>query len=135
MAHIDIEKDHQLGRDEARKRLREMENKLKERYGVSLAWRGDEADVKATGVTGTINIEENKVAINLTLGLMVRPLAGRIREAMERHQVTLVVPEIGARRDPTYEFDGPIDGLVKEVLRVGLMVSGRLRVPAKVRLG
>jgi putative polyhydroxyalkanoate system protein len=84
MSDIDIEREHKLGREEARKRLNEMEEKLKERYGVKLAWRGDGADVKGTGVTGTIAIADAKVSINLKLGLLVKPLSSKIREAMER---------------------------------------------------
>jgi len=84
MADINIERNHELGEDEIRKRLTEMEAKLKERYGVNLAWRGKQADVKGTGVSGTISIEPSKIAINLKLGLMMKPLSGKIREAMEK---------------------------------------------------
>jgi putative polyhydroxyalkanoate system protein len=85
MAEINIERNHELGLDELRKRLDSMEAKLKERYGVKLAWRGaHEAEVKGTGVSGTISLGDKRVAVNLKLGLMVRPLAGKIREAMEK---------------------------------------------------
>lgn len=84
MADIDIERNHELSEDELRKRLTAMETKLSERYGVKLAWRGNAADVKGTGVTGTIAIEKQRIAINLKLGLMMKPLSGKIREAMEK---------------------------------------------------
>ena len=84
MANIDIERTHTLGLDEVRKRVAQMEEKLKDRYGVRLSWRGDEADVKASGVTGTLSIAEAKVSINLKLGLMMKPLAGKLRESMEK---------------------------------------------------
>lgn len=84
MANIDIERTHALGLEEVRKRVSSMEDKLKERYGVRLTWRGDEAEVKASGVAGTIAIADAKVSINLKLGLMMKPLAGKIREAMEK---------------------------------------------------
>lgn len=84
MSEINIERNHELGRVEARRRLLEMEEKLKERYGVKLSWNGDLAEVKGTGVTGSIDISEANIAIKLKLGLMVRPLAGKIREVMEK---------------------------------------------------
>lgn len=84
MADIDIQRNHELSEEEVRKRLTDMEAKLSERYGVKLAWRGNAADVKGTGVSGTIAIEKQKIAINLKLGLMMKPLSGKIREAMEK---------------------------------------------------
>ena len=84
MSEINIERNHKLGQQEIKRRLAEMETKLKERYGVQVAWRGNEADVKGTGVTGTIALSETHVAVKLKLGLMVRPLAGKIREQMEK---------------------------------------------------
>ena len=84
MSEINIERSHTLGLSEARRRLSDMEGKLKERYGVKLTWKGDEAEVKGTGVSGTVALAEKSVSINLKLGLMVRPLAGKIRETMER---------------------------------------------------
>jgi putative polyhydroxyalkanoate system protein len=84
VADIDIEREHKLGRDEVRRRLGDMEDKLKERYGVRLAWAGDEADVKGTGVSGKLSVDDGKIAIRLKLGLMVKPLQGKIREAMEK---------------------------------------------------
>ena len=84
MSEINFERDHALGREEVRRRFAEVEQKLNERYGVKLAWHGDAADVKGSGVTGTIEVTDSKVNIRLKLGLMVRPLAGKIREAMEK---------------------------------------------------
>ena len=84
MSEINFERDHALSREEVRRRFAEVEQKLNERYGVKLAWRGDTADVKGSGVTGTIEVTDAKVSIRLKLGLMVRPLAGKIREAMEK---------------------------------------------------
>jgi putative polyhydroxyalkanoate system protein len=84
MADIDIERNHELGEEELRKRLSEMEAKLKEKYGVKIAWRGNQADIKGTGVSGTIALAQSKIAINLKLGLMMKPMTGKIREAMEK---------------------------------------------------
>lgn len=84
MSEIKIERNHELGEAEAKKRVLEMEQKLKEKYGVSLAWSGNTAQVKGSGVSGTIAVEEQKVAVAIKLGLMLRPLAGKIREGLER---------------------------------------------------
>jgi putative polyhydroxyalkanoate system protein len=86
MSEIKITREHALGRDEARRRVNAMEVKLRDKYGVKLQWTGDSAEFKGTGVTGTLSVEENAVAVNLKLGLLMKPMAGKIREAME-HQL------------------------------------------------
>lgn len=84
MSEIKIEKQHALGEAEAKKRVVEMEAKLKEKYGVTLAWRGNEADLKGSGVSGVLRVSASAVAVDVKLGLMLRPLAGKIREGLER---------------------------------------------------
>jgi putative polyhydroxyalkanoate system protein len=81
---IALEQAHSLGRAEARKRLAEVEAKLKERFGVSLQWNGDLAQVTGKGVSGSIAISDTQLVVNLKLGLMMRPLAGQIRAAIQR---------------------------------------------------
>ncbi len=84
MSEIKIERAHGLGQSEAQRRVTELEPKLKDKYGVKLDWKGSQAQVKGTGVSGTLNVHNDKVAIDIKLGLLLRPMAGKIREALER---------------------------------------------------
>lgn len=84
MADIQIERSHALSASDLKARLTDMEDKLRERYGVTLQWRGDTADVKGTGVSGTVTIGATFVAVALKLGMLVRPFSSKIRETMER---------------------------------------------------
>lgn len=84
MAEIRIERNHQLGKREAHRRLAEIEPKLKEKYGVELTWAGDHAQVKGTGVSGQLSLGEERLALDLKIGLLLRPMAGKIRTALER---------------------------------------------------
>lgn len=83
MSEIKIQRSHKLGRDEAHRRVSELAPKLKSKYGVELDWSGDEARVKGTGVSGTLLVAADKVAVDLKLGLLMRPMAGKIRTALE----------------------------------------------------
>jgi len=83
MSEIKIDRQHKLGLAEAKKRVLNLEQKLKANYGVSLEWNGNVANVKGSGVSGTLAVEETKVAVNVKLGLLLRPLAGKIREQLE----------------------------------------------------
>ena len=84
MAEIDLEQEHSLGLAEARARLAVVEAKLAERFGVSLAWQGEKATVSGKGVSGTLELTEHHLKVSLKLGLLMRPLAGQIRAAMQR---------------------------------------------------
>ncbi|MBC7795149.1 MAG: polyhydroxyalkanoic acid system family protein [Clostridia bacterium] len=83
MSQINIEQHHALGHAEARKRVSTLEPKLKEKYGVSLEWNGNMANVKGTGVSGTLAVDDSKVAVDLKLGFLLRPMAGKIKEGLE----------------------------------------------------
>lgn len=84
MADIHMTRDHALGAEGATDRLKGIEPKLKEKYGVTLAWTGHRAEVKGTGVSGRITVEEARVGLELKLGLMLKPLKGKIQEGIER---------------------------------------------------
>lgn len=84
MADIEIERTHTLGLEELRKRLHTLEEKLQERYGAKLNWSGNQADIKGTGFQGTLTLGETTVAVGIKLSFLMRPLAGKIREQMEK---------------------------------------------------
>lgn len=84
MSEIVVERDHTLGVATARDRIAGLEPKLNEKYGVTLKWSGNEAAVDGRGVRGRIQVEEGRVALRLKLGLLLRPLAGTIRDAIHR---------------------------------------------------
>ena len=84
MAPIAFSRTHALGAVALKNRLVALEDKLRDRYGVNLSWRGNVADVRGPGVTGMISVDEQLVEVALTLGLLMRPLAAQIEEAMRR---------------------------------------------------
>lgn len=84
MSELKFSKQHALGRQEVKERITKMENHLKEKYGVNFKWEGDRAEVKAAGVTGTLTLQDKSVDVSLKLGLLMKPMAGKIREAMDK---------------------------------------------------
>ncbi len=84
MADIKIERQHELGRTEARRRVVELEPKLKDKYGVTFAWNGEGAQLKGTGVSGTLRIDDREVAIDLKLALLLKPMASKIKDSLAR---------------------------------------------------
>lgn len=84
MADIEIKREHSLGVDGATERLRSIEPKLRDKFGVTLVWEGDRAQVKGKGVSGDVSVDAQSVGLSLKLGLMLKPLKGKIRESIER---------------------------------------------------
>jgi putative polyhydroxyalkanoate system protein len=84
MGNIQIKKTHPLGREEAHRRVQQLEPELKSKYGVQLDWHGDQADVKASRVSGSLVVDDQAVTIDLQLGLPLLPVRGRIQSALEQ---------------------------------------------------
>jgi putative polyhydroxyalkanoate system protein len=83
MADIHIERQHDKGIVEIRRRLVRFESKLHDRLGVVLNWTGDVACFDASGVSGRLAVYENLVSIDIKLGTLIRPLEPAIREKLE----------------------------------------------------
>jgi len=83
MSKIRVERTHSLGVDGAKERLANVEIELNKRYGVRLTWSGNNAQVKGSGVKGTLSVEAGSVCLELSLGLLLRPLSAKIRQAIE----------------------------------------------------
>ena len=93
MAHpIEVDLPHQLGKDEARRRIANNVHKLQEHIPggaqVQSGWAGDQLnlDVAAMGqsVTATVDVLENKVHLKVLLPPMLGMFAGMIQAALQK---------------------------------------------------
>ena len=81
MPKLNIERSHQLGAEEARKRVDALAAKLSEKYGLKSTWTTSTcADVKGTGATGKITCAADKVTVFIDLSFALTPLKGKIEE-------------------------------------------------------
>ena len=85
MAKLNIEQSHALPIDEVKRRLQELADRLSAKYGIDARWTSDrEAALKRTGVSGTIKVGDDKVAVLLDLSFALIPMKGKIQERIER---------------------------------------------------
>lgn len=89
MSSIDIRHRHTLPASESRARLAPFEDSLK-KYGARLEWRGNRAEIKGTGVSGDVKLEDNLCSVTVKLGLLAKAagvdaskLEGSIRKRLE----------------------------------------------------
>lgn len=89
---IDVDLPHNLGKDEARRRIANNVHKLEQHIpggaAVQSAWIGDQLnlDVAAMGqqVTATIDVMEDKVHLRVLLPPMLGMFAGIIQGALQK---------------------------------------------------
>jgi putative polyhydroxyalkanoate system protein len=57
---------------------------LKERYGVVLQWSGFHATIHSPNVSGSVQVGEEHVQIDMRLGMMFWPFTHAIRDSLSR---------------------------------------------------
>jgi putative polyhydroxyalkanoate system protein len=82
MSQIEIKKQHSLGKAGARKTAQKIADSLSNEYNARCKWSGDDLSFSATGVKGKLHVSESDVAINVDLGLMLRPLKSKIESSI-----------------------------------------------------
>lgn len=83
MSKIVVEREHSLGLEVAREQAQELAERLAKQYDVSYHWEGDSLRFRRTGAEGSIVVDDNKVRVNLKLGLLLSALGGTIKREIE----------------------------------------------------
>ncbi|MED5465865.1 MAG: polyhydroxyalkanoic acid system family protein [Myxococcota bacterium] len=85
MAKIRIDEAHGLGSaDAARAKVEPVEEKLKDKFGVTFHWAGNKAAIKGKGVSGEFRFDDERFAVDLKLNMLLTPMAGKIEESIRR---------------------------------------------------
>jgi putative polyhydroxyalkanoate system protein len=80
---IRIQKEHSLGKEEARKRVADIADELCNQYGLSSSWAGDGLRFTGTGVNGCIVVSEQRVDVEVKLGFALLMMSNTIRTSIE----------------------------------------------------
>jgi len=83
MARIDVERPHALGREAAREKAEQLAERLAREYAVRYRWRGDTLEFKRSGADGRIEVGEDRVRVQLNLGLLLSAMSGSIKREIE----------------------------------------------------
>jgi putative polyhydroxyalkanoate system protein len=78
MSLIHIRKKHALGRDKARQTAEHLARSLASEYNAKYQWHNDDLKLTAKGVEGLLHVEKDIVEIKVHLGMLLRPLKGKI---------------------------------------------------------
>ncbi len=76
---------HSLTRDEARSRIDRVTEKLARDYSAACSWHEEgHLVVKRKGLEATLKLADDRVQVDLELGLLMRPFAGTIRAGIAK---------------------------------------------------
>ena len=84
MARIKVERPHSLGLAGARAKAEQLAERLASEYEVRYRWAGDRLEFKRSGVDGVIEVSADSVRVELSLGLLLSAMSGRIKGEIER---------------------------------------------------
>lgn len=85
--NINVSQPHNTTKDEALEKLRTMSAQAASKYGVTVTPSASGASFKGKGVSGTCTIDATNVTLDVSLGMLLRPVASRI-EAGIKKQIT-----------------------------------------------
>ena len=71
MSEIRVRRTHHFSHADAKKAAERVAKDLKERFGLTGAWKGDTLHFKGAGIDGVLKLEEKAVEIDATLGFML----------------------------------------------------------------
>ena len=85
MANIKIKKKHGLTRETARASVDAVAKELKKKLKAQYAWRGDSLKFKRSGASGSIDVGDDFVKVDIKLGLALSPMKGTIERAIRKN--------------------------------------------------
>jgi putative polyhydroxyalkanoate system protein len=78
MPTIVVRRKHALGLAGARRLAESIARKLREDYGGSFAWEGDDLRFQRTGASGSVAVTKEGFQVRVELGVLLSPLRSRI---------------------------------------------------------
>ena len=78
-----IQRQHSLGKEEARRRVDGISASLAADYNLQSRWDGDELKFNGSGVSGCIAVSDDCVDVDVKLGFALMMLESTIRSSIE----------------------------------------------------
>lgn len=92
MATIDIKRTHALGLEKARGAAQLVAERLKDKINATYHWDGNALRFERAGAKGQITVSATEVRIEIDLGLLLRPLRGKLESKAKQYLDEYLVP-------------------------------------------
>lgn len=80
---IKVNRQHTLGTEAACKTVDKLAEKLKKELDAEAHWEGSTLKFNRKGATGSIDVTDSEVNVEIQLGMLLRPLKGTIERTIE----------------------------------------------------
>ncbi|MGB5830996.1 MAG: polyhydroxyalkanoic acid system family protein [Thiohalocapsa sp.] len=94
MAKIHIERSHTLGRDKARVEVEKLAESFESELQANYRWDGDQLLFECPGASGTIDVGNDYIELDLKLSLLLTPMKKKIRDSIE-DRLDQTLPDVG----------------------------------------
>jgi putative polyhydroxyalkanoate system protein len=78
MADISISQKHKLSHKKAKAAAQKVVDQIAEEYGVTAEWDGDTLNFQRSGVTGSLELLDHEVQLDIKLGFMLMAFSSTI---------------------------------------------------------
>jgi len=89
MPEICVQRQHDLGLQAIREAAERIAGELDQTHGIQYYWKGNTLHFARTGVSGEIRTSAQEISVEVSLGLMLLPMAGFLEQEIERHLDTI----------------------------------------------
>jgi putative polyhydroxyalkanoate system protein len=79
-----IKRQHDLGVDEAKRRVDVVAGKLSSDYALRSDWRGNTLGFSGSGVNGEVDVAQDSIEFKVKLGFALMMMEGPIRRSIEK---------------------------------------------------
>jgi putative polyhydroxyalkanoate system protein len=83
MATIKVKRQHHLGPDQARDTVEKLAQKLQRDLEAEYHWEGSSLVFKRSGASGHIDVSDDRIELEVKLGMLLGPLKGKIQRTIE----------------------------------------------------
>ncbi len=97
MAHIHIKHRHNLTQDQARALVEDIARDLKQELKAEYSMEGNSLRFQRSGASGSVDLGEGFVEVNVRLGLLLRPMKGVIEKSIHQKIVTALADSKGTK--------------------------------------
>lgn len=83
MAIVKVKRKHHLGANDARATVEKLAKKLEQELDAKCHWEGSRLVFTRAGATGHVDVSDDDVLVELKLGMLLRPMKGKIQKTIE----------------------------------------------------
>jgi putative polyhydroxyalkanoate system protein len=98
MADVKISRQHGMSVAQAKKVAQKVADDMAKEYGLESAWDGDTLVFERPGVKGNLEVTAQEMVVEVTLGFLFKPFAGKFRDTMSANFDKLLAASPAARK-------------------------------------